>query len=244
MVYRKGAMDHYDTIFCAGPHHLEEMRALETHYNLPKKKLVKHGYARLDEIIENAAQIQKKKSSNNKHILLAPSWGPDSIIESGVGAPIVDQLLEEGYQLTLRPHPQTNIFAKEKVSAIVSKHKTNPLFTFEDNVAGQQSLHDSDLMICDWSGAALDYAFGLNKPVVFIDVPRKVNNPEYQAIDIEPFEVSIRHKIGKVIRPSEKLNLDISVEINEKLKEKYIYNIGNSSVVGAKELLKILENNG
>ena len=243
MVYRKGALDHYDTIFCAGPHHINEIRALEAHYNLPEKKLVKHGYARLDEIIDKASKIQKEKIQNKpKHILLAPSWGPDSIIESGVGAPIVDQLLEEGFKITLRPHPQTNIFAKEKVDEIVNKHKENALFKFEDNVAGQQSLHDSDLMICDWSGAALDYAFGLNKQVAFIDVPRKVNNPEYQEIDIEPFEVSIRNKIGKVFRPLEKLDLDFSIEINNKLKEQHIYNIGNSSVVGAKELLKIIEN--
>mgnify|MGYP003326545469 CR=1 FL=1 len=43
----------------------------------------------------------------------------------------------------------------------------------------QESLHRSDLMISDWSGAALDYALGLNKPVLFIDVPRKVNNLDY-----------------------------------------------------------------
>ena len=29
MVYRKGAFDHYDTIFCAGPHHVQEIRAME-----------------------------------------------------------------------------------------------------------------------------------------------------------------------------------------------------------------------
>ena len=35
MVYRKGAFDHFDSIFCAGPHHLKEIRATEEKYQLP-----------------------------------------------------------------------------------------------------------------------------------------------------------------------------------------------------------------
>ena len=37
MAYREGAFDHYDSIFCAGPHHIKEIRAMEIKYNLPKK---------------------------------------------------------------------------------------------------------------------------------------------------------------------------------------------------------------
>ena len=54
------------------------------------------------------------------------------------------------------------------------------------------------MMVSDWSGAAIEYAFALEKPVIFCDVPRKVNNPDYQEIDREPIEVSIREKIGTI----------------------------------------------
>ena len=43
MVYRHGAFDYYDTIFCAGPHHLAEIRALEDENNTSKKNLFNHG---------------------------------------------------------------------------------------------------------------------------------------------------------------------------------------------------------
>ena len=65
------------TIFCAGPHHIKEIRAMEIKYNLPKKNLVEHGYGRLDSII----QVSKNKLLNKnfikktKHALIAPSWG-------------------------------------------------------------------------------------------------------------------------------------------------------------------------
>ena len=51
MAYRHGAFDWYDTIFCAGPHHVNEIRSLEIKYNLPRKKILEHGYSRLDKII-------------------------------------------------------------------------------------------------------------------------------------------------------------------------------------------------
>ena len=44
MVYRKGAFDYYDTIFCVGPHHVEEIRKTEELYQLDSKKLVSIGY--------------------------------------------------------------------------------------------------------------------------------------------------------------------------------------------------------
>ena len=51
----------------------------------------------------------------------------------------------------------------------------------------------------DWSGVALEYAFGLVRPVLFVDVPRKVNNAEYERLGIEPIEASIREKVGRVV---------------------------------------------
>lgn len=243
MTYRPGAHDHYNSIFCSAPHHKTEIRALEKHYGLPKKALYEHGYEWLDSIISEA---EKRNLSTNspKHVLLAPSWGPNSIIDL-IGSKVVDAVLNKGFKLTLRPHPQTIIFSKDKVDAIVNKNINNPLFNYEDNVAGQESLHNSDIMICDWSGAALDYAFGLNKPVVFIDVPRKINNPDYEAIGIEPFEVSIREKIGLVVDIDDVDNIANHVEDTlNKYKgttfDNVIYSLGSAGDKGAQLINEIL----
>lgn len=246
MVYRPKAFDCYDTIFCAGDHHMKEMRAMEALAGLPPKNLFKHGYARLDSIKEEADLRAKDKSQSTQdkqHFLLAPSWGETGTIETGVGAKIVDLLLSKGAKVTLRPHPQTIKFASKSVDEIVSKHSDNPDFSYENNVEGQTSLHASDIMICDWSGAALDYAFGLEKPVVFVDVERKVNNPDYQEVGIEPFEVDIRKTIGEVISPD---NLDALLKLDlkplpENLADQYVYNVGHSDEIGAREILRILQ---
>lgn len=208
MVYRKGAFDHYDTIFCAGPHHAKEIRAMEATDGLPEKNLVEHGYGRLDAIRAEALKRPQKKSNATRHALIAPSWGEQATIELGLGEKIVGQLLEKGCQVTLRPHPQTVKLAKDKVDAILEKYSSHSLFSYEANVAGQDSLHDSDFMVSDWSGAALDYAFGLGKPVLFIDVPRKVNDPNYERFGIEPFEVMIRNQVGIVVTDIDNIPLD------------------------------------
>ena len=250
MVYRKGAFDHYDTVFCAGPHHLREIRAMEAEFNLAPKKLVEHGYGRLDTILGQArARPGAEKSvTERRHILVAPSWGAEGMIESGVGKSIVDHLLRCRYQVTLRPHPQTLKFAEGRVGEILKRHKDDPLFTHELNVVAQDTLHDSDLMISDWSGVALEYMLALDKPVLYVDVPMKVNNPEFHRIAIEPLECRIRktgrsdilelREIGRVTEKIEEL-LKRSASAGSE-SDGMVFNPGESGVYGARRLLQIL----
>jgi CDP-glycerol glycerophosphotransferase (TagB/SpsB family) len=139
--------------------------------------------------------------------------------------------------VTLRPHPQTIKFAKDKIDLILKKHSKNNLFQYEANIAGQESLHESDIMISDWSGAALDYAFGLNKPVWFVDVPRKVNNVDYEELNMEPFEVMIREKIGNIL-DLQSMNLPIANKTKETTN---VFNLTSSNSIGAHYIMEILK---
>ena len=235
MIYRMGAFDHYDTIFCSGPHHLEEIKAMEAQYNLPAKKLVEHGYGRLDSLIEESNKRSDKHKFENakRHVLIAPTWGPEGIIESGVGEKVVRQLLSGEFKVTLRPHPQTIKHSKNKLDDILTKYSSNKLFDYETNVATQDSLFNSDVMISDWSGVALEYAYGLGKPVVFIDTPKKINNLAYKEINIEPFEISVREKIGKIISVGDISYISEVIKSVKKQKlESAIFNVGMSAKFG------------
>lgn len=249
MAYRPGAFDHFDTIFCAGPHHVSEIRALEKQRGSRAKKVVKHGYERLDQILaEQADERSSPGADETPHILIAPSWGPSGIIEKLGEAPVM-ALLQAGFRVTLRPHPQTIKQSGETVESIVNRHLENPFFHFDDDVSSTTSLRTSDVMISDWSGAALDYAFGFGKPVVFIDTPRKVNNLEYEELDIEPFESSIRAVVGEIV-PQDGLDtlagvvhrlLDSSsCRDMQEVAVNHVFNVGRSSDAGAKALQQIL----
>lgn len=246
MAYRHGAFDHYDTIFCAGPHHAAEIRALEKKYHLPPKTIFEHGYSRLDTLIESATTQPPpaRPSLSNKRLLLAPTWGDQATIESGLAATLIDQLLEQGHQLTLRPHPQTIQLNQKRIDPILKKHRHHPNFVYEGNVISQQSLHESEMMISDWSGVALEYALGLAKPVLFVDTPKKVNNPHYQDIGLEPFEAAIRHRIGRVMEIQNggvvvPQTLDTTLTIDDA--SDHVYNLGHADQAGADYLLQLLK---
>ena len=125
-------------------------------------------------------------------------------------------------------------------------------FNYEIDVGSQESLHASDIMITDWSGTAIEYAFGLERPVIFIDLPRKVNNPDYRKIHLEPFEVTIRSKIGTIIPPDrlddiprhiEELcsNPDLFTQEIRKIRSESVYNLGESGAVAATYIMQTVE---
>ncbi|HEY3487592.1 MAG TPA: CDP-glycerol glycerophosphotransferase family protein, partial [Gammaproteobacteria bacterium] len=244
MAYRPGAYDHFDTIFCAGPHHVLESREMENQRRSKKKNLVEHGYGRLDAIMQEYKQAQAPdyRRSGPVHVLLAPSWGTNGLIET-MGKEVVDHLMGAGFKLTMRPHPHTVKAARRIIDRIAMEHGDNPGFVLELNVSGRDSLYQSDIMISDWSGAALEYAFGLNKPVVYVDTPKKINNPHYAELTPVPIEESIREKIGHIISPDSIPRLkDVIHAALAKPKSNavsihdHVFNVGQADKKGAEAL--------
>jgi hypothetical protein len=242
MIYAAGAFDNFDTVLCVGPHHMSEIEERESLLGLEPKNLVAHGYGRLDSIIRNSGGALPD-GGPRKRVLIAPSWGKEALIEV-CGSRLVQVLIEADYQVTVRPHPMTILHSRRVISDLESRFDGHPLVELESDVSSEQSLHFSDIMISDWSGAALEYAFGLERPVIFIDVPRKVLNPDYKEISCVPVEVSLRDEIGAVVSvdalhevPShiERLCGDLSGQRERlrELREEWVYNVGSSGSVGA-----------
>ena len=103
----------------------------------------------------------------------------------------------------------------------------------------------------DWSGIAYEYSFTTLKPTLFINTPMKVMNPDYKELGIEPFDVIIRDKVGISLELDELTKVadtvhtllytnDYAAEEMDKIREQYLYNIGNSGNVGAKYIINRL----
>ena len=252
LVYRRSAFEHFDSIFCVGNYQLDEIRSTEKLYNLKPKNLIRYGYGHLDNLLEKySKRIRLPKNNENKlHILLAPSWSDDGLFEN-ISEKVIDILLREGYKVTFRPHPMTQKKSKKKIDRMTEKFSKNESFLLEQNISNFDSFLFSDIMITDWSGAALEFAFAFEKPVLFIDVPKKINNPEYEKIPQVPIEVSIREKIGKIILPTDlelipneiKMLYGQTKELRDKItkiRNELIFNVGESKKDGAEEIIKLL----
>ena len=199
-IYRKGAFDHFDSIFCTGPHHIEEITATESVYSLKHKNLVEHGYGLLDKLQKNKPLKNQKNYTNDKKkkIIIAPSWGKKGLLETK-GIELVKILLDAGYHVTVRPHPMTIKKSPKTVKQILEKFEKNPDFLLDTNTSSFEQLFSSYALITDWSGIGYEYAFVCERPVIYVDVPKKAHNKEYEKIELVPFEISIRDKIGEII---------------------------------------------
>ena len=251
-IYRKGAFDHFDSIFCVGPHHVEEISATESVYDLKHKNLVKYGYGLLDNLQTNKSMKNQQRCTEDgkKKILVAPSWGKNGLLETK-GLELVKILLDAGYHVTVRPHPMTNRKWSKTIKAIENEFKSNANFEIEKDVSTFESLYSAYGLISDWSGIAIEYAFACELPVLYIDGSPKINNSSYDKIACEALEITIRNLIGKVISPNELESLPKIIESTyenidnfktkiQEVRDKTVFNLGESGMNGAQEIVKIL----
>jgi YidC/Oxa1 family membrane protein insertase len=252
MVYRLGAFDHYDTVFCAGPHHLEEVRRTEEVYGLKPKCLLEVGYYRVEKIFADHKDYLRESASEanpRKCVLIAPSWQDSNILET-YGSKLIATLLDAGYDVVFRPHPMTIAKKPDQLLALEQEFGFHENFRLDTETVSEKFIHEADVLVCDWSGVALEYAFGTERPVLFIDLPRKVRNPEYEKLEIEPVEVLLRDQIGRVIGVDDVSNAAVTVSdflahrelYRDKIvraRERYVYNFGKSSDIGAKYIMDI-----
>lgn len=252
MVLQNGALDHYDTIFCVGDFQFDEIRAAERVYNLPEKKLISVGYGQLEQLYNDYQKLDLKKREHPK-ILIAPSWQPDNILDSCLDS-LLAQLLNHGYEVVVRPHPEYVKRYKPRMDQIVHKYENceDSGLRFELDFTSNTSIFDSDVLITDWSGTAYEFSFVTLKPAVFIDTKPKINNPEYKRLGIEPLEFVLRSEVGIRVDPEklDGLNEQIQNLLTsqdkyakhiEEIREKYIANFGTSGQVGGQYILSQLK---
>ena len=196
MQLREGALDYYDTIFCYGQHHMDEVRATEKFYQLPAKKLVKAGYGLLDTLLEQVGDLPRQESAVKK-ILIAPSWQQDNIFELCLDK-VLEQLVGREYCVIIRPHPEFTKRFPAKMEKIRAQYaaQLGDRFMIDTDFFSNQSIFTADLLITDWSGIAQEFSYSTQKPSLFINTPVKVMNPEYWRINITPLEFSLRDKAG------------------------------------------------
>lgn len=249
LTFRKGALDWYDTIFCPGIDNFNEIRDSEELYHTPKKRLVETGYPLIDEMIEEYESTEHKEN-DVPTILIAPSWQPENIIDM-CSESLLNELSKCSYNIILRPHPQQVRHEPEKFDYLKEKYKDIPNIEIQTDFSSNSHVMESDVLITDWSDISWEFAFVTKRPVLFINTPMKIMNPEYDLIKTKPINVTLRSVIGRELEPdnlseinnviadmlSRKKDYEIIIE---KTRSEHIYNIGKSSMLCGKYIIKSL----
>ena len=170
MRYRMFGLDYYDVIFLNASFQERYIRILEEKRNIHRKECIVCGSVYLDEMIK---QVQSKSSSDKSDkeditVLMAPSWGPNSLL-SRFGAKLIDSLLTTGFKIIIRPHPQTFLSEKDIIDPLLEKYPNNDLIVWDRSNSNVKSLMMADILISDFSGIVIDYACVYDGPVIVAD---------------------------------------------------------------------------
>ena len=251
--FNEGAFDAFDTVLCAGPHIVRELRATEEAYDLKPKNLVEFGFPFLDELVnkvksENLAATGKGK----KEILIAPSWSEDNIMDSCLDD-IIEGLNDSSYHITVRPHPEYVKRYGFKMNKILEKYaeRDEEHLSFEMDFSQNKSIYSSDILITDWSGVAMEFCFATERPAIFVNTKIKILNPNWEKIGMLPVEQENRNIIGKAIEKEDCINIKATVEELFKKRKQYkeninkyyenlIFNHNTAAKKGAEYILKSL----
>ncbi len=251
LTMRKGCTDHFDSVLCTGKHQKEEIIKTEEVYNLPHKELVEAGYPLLDTMIREYEESQKDKvKPDHKTVLIAPSWQKDNIVDSCLDD-ILDKIKGHDYQVIVRPHPQHVRLMPERMEQLKQKFADDPSVEIQTDFTSNNTVFDADMIITDWSGIGYEYAITTKKPVLFINTPMKIMNPEYKKIGMEPFNIYMRDILGAALdlkdidKVDEKVDYLLShaedyKEIIQKVIDEYCYAIGKSGEVSARYIIEVV----
>jgi len=255
MVDHANSYDAYDSLFCVGPHHVAELRKRESMQGLKPRNLFEYGHPRLENLLVVAMSYQMSATladaSETTTVLIAPTWGDNSIFNT-CGDELTGMLLTVGYHVIVRPHYTTLKMTPEVMEKIKQKYGDHDNFEYQDRMGESDSLFRSDILISDWSAMAIEYALGLEKPVLFIDLPRRIRNPDWEALEIEPQEAAFRQLAGDIVAPE---NLDeLPQKIDkllqgqesfrrrmQELRSEMVFNIGDSVQAGANEIARLAD---
>ena len=245
LTMRTGSVDHYDAVLCVGPNQKEEIKKTEEVYNLPPKKLVECGYMLLDDM--RAGFTDRIDCAEQPVILIAPSWQEANIMDSCIDA-LLCSLQRTGAHIIVRPHPQYVKHCEVQLRDLAARYEASSQVEIQTDFASNSTVFQADLLITDWSGIAYEYAYTTYRPVLFVNTPMKVMNPEYERIGVVPMNISIRKEIGREIDPNDAERADIVAEEMLAQRERYretlkrlvfqnVYNLGKSAQCSGKFIL-------
>ena len=164
--YRMFGTQFYDAILLCSDVFIPLHRELEAKRESEPKEIVIVGQTYMDYLMD-----RKVKHNNVPHkktrVLLAPSWGQNSILNR-YGERFIDALISTGFDITIRPHPQSFIAEIELIERLQVKYPEGELFHWNSDADNFDVLSASDIMISDFSGVIYDYVFTFERPIIYV----------------------------------------------------------------------------
>lgn len=176
--YRMFGIDYYDAMLLSGSFQVDEVRELERKRKLPAKQCELVGCTYLDALAERLAR-EGTVTKDTTTVLLAPSWGSAAIL-SVYGERIIEALVATGFEVIIRPHPQSMVSEREMIDALMARFPEGERLSWNFDNDNFDALNRADVMISDFSGVVFDYALVFDKPIIYTE----------SRFDADPYDAS------------------------------------------------------
>ncbi|MBP5179883.1 MAG: CDP-glycerol glycerophosphotransferase family protein [Clostridiales bacterium] len=164
-LYRMFGIDFYDAVLISGEYQEVQLRELERKRDLPPKEVCMVGIPYMD-AMRQRSQTAGRKEHKDRCVLLAPSWGPNSIFNK-YGTRVLDELVKTDYDIIVRPHPQSFVADPDMMKDILAKFPETDKLKWDRTSENFNSLQEADILISDFSGIVFDFTLAFDKPVVY-----------------------------------------------------------------------------
>lgn len=177
--YRMFGLDYYDAVLCSGMNQVDFIRKIESLRTINPRETKIVGSTYMDADLEYLKDLPSHKTNiNYPTVLLAPSWGKSAIL-SRFGESLLDALVETKFKIIVRPHPQSKTSEKDLLARLENRYKDAENLSWNYDNDNLAVMNESDILITDFSGIIFDYAFLLNRPLIYADT--EFDNSVYDA---------------------------------------------------------------
>ena len=184
--YRMFGLDHYDSVLISGEYEEKQLRDIEALRGIPERETCLTGITYLDTMkkrYDECKDMEKEgEKEGKKTVLLAPTWGETAIL-SKFGERIIKALVDTGYDIIIRPHPQSFESEKDLMDRLMKKFPESDSLHWNRDNDNFEVLRRSDIMITDFSGVMFDYALIFDRPFIYADI--KFDKAPYDAAWLE-----------------------------------------------------------
>ena len=247
--YKLYSFDYYDIVFCSSIAQQKSIRVLEEKRKTLPKSLPLLGCPYLDLFVARAKNDVLAPEINT--ILVAPTWGKNSLLKKSGGQLIPTMLAKQGYRVIFRPHPQSLISEPEMIQQLKENYAQFPDIEWDTKPDGFHSLQRAQLMISDISSVIFDFAFVFLKPVISVGHGPVKDGFEAWHIPHPAWEMKILDDLGKHFPDINEREILATVPLliqNKKtianrietIRSEFVVNFGNAAEPVASALLDIM----
>ncbi len=206
--YRMFGIDYYDAILLSGKYQGEQIRKLESLRGEEPKEIEYVGIPFMDEMKKRLDSSSEKHDKSEKTVLLAPSWGKSGILYK-YGKKLIDALIGTGYNIVIRPHPQSYTSDKDMLEALMKAYPENDHLSWNKDNDNFDILNKSDILISDFSGVFFDYTLVFDKPIIYTEYEFDKSPYDSAWLDEEMWTFEVLPTLGR------KLSMDDIDNIKE-----------------------------